>query len=193
MEAFKKMIATDLFSFAYVPGWDRHLEELKEMALPEAWQFRKPVYETRNTDTPILERYIHIIFRKQAIDYNTAMTTEDAAKYFHIENECACFHTGLYNKRYKAIYAYFTRNKKQDSMLDWYFQGFCDELSQSLKYIEPLPKKPQYIMAQSGVIFNPEWSIRVNVEHIWEIWKMWSVYPQRYARQKISHFYWKPQ
>lgn len=160
------MLITDLFNFAYVPDWYGQLEELKDMALPESWQFKKTVYEGKNTDTLILERYIHIIFHKQSIDFNTAEDKAKASTYFHVENECACFHTGLYTKRYKGIYAFFTRNKKQDSMLDWYFQCFCDELSPKLKYIEPLPQRPQYLMTQTGVNFNPEWSIRVNVEHI---------------------------
>lgn len=51
-------------------------------------------------------------------------------------------------------------------MLEWYFKGFCDEMSPWLKYIEPLPERPVYHMAQQGLNFNPEWSIRVNVEHI---------------------------
>ncbi|MBQ8402229.1 MAG: DUF3825 domain-containing protein, partial [Clostridia bacterium] len=66
------MIMTDLFEFAYVPDWYRHLDALQQMALPEPWRFRKPMVETKNTDNPILERYIHTIFRKQSIDYNTA-------------------------------------------------------------------------------------------------------------------------
>lgn len=58
------MIPTDLFEFAYVPDWYGQLDELAEMAPPEPWRFRKPAVETRNTDTPILERYINMIFRK---------------------------------------------------------------------------------------------------------------------------------
>ena len=50
------MIETDLFEFAYVPDWYGQLEQLAEMALPEAWRFRKPQTECKNTDTPILER-----------------------------------------------------------------------------------------------------------------------------------------
>lgn len=160
------MLTPDLFDFAYVPDWYGQLEELAEMALPEPWQFRKPTYETKNQDTPILERYIHIIFRKQIIDYNSERDAHKAEKYFHVENECACFHTGLYTHRYKGIYAYFDRNHRQDSMLDWYFRCFCDELSPRLKYIQPLPEKPVYYMAQRDMGFNPEWPIRVNVEHI---------------------------
>lgn len=51
-------------------------------------------------------------------------------------------------------------------MLDWYFTGFADELSPQLRYITPLPQKPSYYMTQYGVNYNPEWSIRVNVDHI---------------------------
>lgn len=160
------MLIPDLFDFAYVPDWYWHLEQLEEMALPEPWQFKRPATETKNQDTPILERYIHIIFRKQSIDYNSEKDAAKAAKIFHVENECACFHTGLYTERYKGIYAYFDRNHRKESMLDWYFRGFCDELSPKLKYIEPLPQKPIYQMSQNGVTFNPEWPIRVNIEHI---------------------------
>ncbi len=160
------MIQTDLFEFAYVPCWYGQLEELKNMALPEGWRFKKPSVEIKNQDTPILERYINTIFRKQAIDYNSETDRYKATQYFHIENEYACFHTGLYTPRYKAIYAYFSRNKNPASMREWYFRGFCDELSPWLKYIEPLPERPIYHMAQKGVNFNPEWTIRVNVEHI---------------------------
>lgn len=63
----------------------------------------------------------------------------------------------------KEYTVFFGRNKKMDSMLEWYFRGFCDELSPWLKYIEPLPERPIYPMVQQGINFNPEWPIRVNV------------------------------
>ncbi len=160
------LLQPDLFSFAYVPSWYCQLDELAELARPEPWRFREPIYSTKNTDTPILERYIHAIFKKQAIDFNEERSPENAARYFHVENEYACFHTGLYTRRYKAIYACFDRNKRQASMLDWYFRGFADELSPWLKYVSPLPQKPSYYMTQYGVNYNPEWPIRVNIDHI---------------------------
>lgn len=123
------MIETDLFDFAYVPDWYRQLDELSKLALPEPWRFKKPIYKTKNEDTPILERYIHIVFRKQSIDFNSERDARKAAGYFHVENECACFHTGLYTSRYKGIYACFDRNHKKTSMKDWYFRGFCMEKS----------------------------------------------------------------
>lgn len=160
------MIAPDLFEFAYVPDWYGHLAELERLALPESWKFRKPSRETKNTDTLILERYIHTFFRKQVIDFNSESDPRKADSIFHLENECVCFHTGLYTRQYKGIYGYFERNNFSDSLRDWYFRGFCDEMSPKLRYIEPLPQKPVYHMAQSGINFNPKWPIRVNVNHI---------------------------
>lgn len=160
------ILMPDLFSFAYVPNWYSQLDMLAEMALPEPWRFKNPIYLTKNPDTPILERYIHAIFKKQLIDYKDERNHSSAADYFHIENEFCCFHTGLYTRRYKAIYACFDRNKKKDSLLEWYFRGFADELSPMLRHISPLPKKPSYYMTQYGVNYNPEWPIRVNVDHI---------------------------
>ena len=63
---------TDLFSFSFVPNWYLQLDALAELALPEPWRFRSGSYSEKNYDTPILERYIQSIFRKQVIDYNAA-------------------------------------------------------------------------------------------------------------------------
>lgn len=160
------MLLTDLFASAYVPYWYLQLDELAKLALPEPWRFKNTGHATKNADTPILERYIHSIYKKQVIDYNNEKNPEQAAKFFHVENEHACFHTGLYTRRYKPIYACFDRNKKRNSTLYWHFKGFFDEMAPWLRYISPLPKKPSYYMTQYGVNYNPEWSIRVNVDHI---------------------------
>ena len=89
MEGTDMTLLPDLFSFAYVPSWYCQLDELAEMARPEPWRFREPMYLTKNPDTPILERYIHAIFKKQAIDYNEERDPAKAAAYFHVENEYA--------------------------------------------------------------------------------------------------------
>ena len=82
---------TDLFSFAYIPAWFEQLYTLAQLATPEPWRYKNPEYETQNTETPILERYINQIFRKQAVEYNCASESQaDAA--FYIRNEFACFH-----------------------------------------------------------------------------------------------------
>ena len=69
-EALQMILLPDLFEFAYVPNWFDHLIALAEMAVPESWCFTNPILPPRNTDTPILEKYVNCVFRKQFIDFN---------------------------------------------------------------------------------------------------------------------------
>ena len=160
------MIRTNLFEFAFVPSWYDQLDNLSIMALPEPWKFKVPRPDVKNTQTPILERYLHMIFQKAALDYCYADNEREADLAFYIRNEIACFHTGLYTSRYTSIYAFFERNKRKDSLLDWYFRGFVEETSPWLKYIEPLPIRPFCITKSPRTCFYPDWSIRVNVLHM---------------------------
>ena len=41
------ILMPDLFSFAYVPNWYSQLDMLAEMALPELWRFKNPIYLTK--------------------------------------------------------------------------------------------------------------------------------------------------
>lgn len=160
------MTIPDLFDFAFIPSWHLQLDELAELALPEAWRFKHPEHFPKNPDTHILERYIQSVFRKQAIDYDAETDFKKKQAIFHFENEFCCFHTGLYTRNYKGIYACFDRNKKTDSLLKWFFKGFADEYSPLLRYVSPLPEKPLYQMPLQGIYYFSDWPIRVNVEHI---------------------------
>ena len=44
MEEADMILMPDLFSFAYVPNWYSQLDMLAEMALPEPWRFKNPIY-----------------------------------------------------------------------------------------------------------------------------------------------------
>lgn len=159
----------DLFEFAYVPNWLDHLDSLVEMAMPESWRFTHPLLPSKNTDTPILERYIKYVFRKQIIDFNNFNYESDpeyADRLFYVRNEKACFNTGLYTKNYKSIFGCFTRNKRQDAMQDWFFRGFFDDVAPDMKYVQPLPDKPGFLLPLIGMTYFPAWDIRVNVNHI---------------------------
>lgn len=160
------MIPTDLFSFAYVPAWFEQLYALSQLAIPEPWRFINPEYEIQNTETPILERYIHQVFKKLVIEYEYAQNPMEADGLLYLRNEFACLHTGLYTKQYKSIYMCFDRNKRQDTLKQWYFKGFVDEGSPWLKYISLLPLRPSFPMRQYASFFDPEWEIRVNADHI---------------------------
>lgn len=159
------MLPTDLFDFAFVPAWFEQLYELSQLAAPEPWKFRHPTYETQNDQTPILERYINQVFRKQAVEYNYA-PAEKADSLFYIRNEFACLHTGLYTDHFQDIYMCFERNKRLNTLRKWYFKGFATGNSPWLKYVQPLPQRPAFLARQWMGFYNPEWEIRVNAEHI---------------------------
>lgn len=159
------MIPADLFQFAYIPAWFEQLYELSRLAQPEPWRYRHPEYETQNDQTPILERYLNQIFRKQAVEYNYA-PAQKADNAFYMRNEFSCFHTGLYTNGFKDIYMCFDRNKKLDTLKQWYFKGFATDDSPWLKYVQPLPLRPAFPMRQWMTYYNPEWGIRVNTDHI---------------------------
>ena len=67
------------------------MDELSKLVPPEPWRFKKLKYKTKNAHTAILGRYLHTIFRKQSIEFNSERDDLKAAKYFHVENESACF------------------------------------------------------------------------------------------------------
>ena len=103
-------ILPDLFSFAYVPGWYCQLDELAELARPEPWRFREPIYSTKNQDTPILERYIHAIFKKQAIDFNEEKILNIARKAKEVGVELFVLDDGWFG----------ARNDDYRGLGDWY-------------------------------------------------------------------------
>lgn len=159
------MIPTDLFSYAYIPAWYEQLYELSQLAAPEPWRFRQPTYETQNDQTPILERYINQIFKKQLVEYNFVVP-EEADSVFYMRNEFSCFHTGLYTRSYKAIYMCFDRNKRLNTLRKWCFKGFATDDSPWIKYVQPLPQRPAFPLRQEMTYYDPEWEIRVNADHI---------------------------
>lgn len=159
------MIPTDLFSYAYIPAWYEQLYELSQLAAPEPWRFRQPTYETQNNETPILERYINQIFKKQTVEYN-CVPPEEADNVFYLRNEFSCFHTGLYTRSYKAIYMCFDRNKRLNTLRQWYFKGFATDDSPWFKYVQLLPQRPAFLLRQEMTYYDPEWEIRVNAGHI---------------------------
>ena len=160
------MIDIDLFRFAYVPNWFEHLDHLAQLALPEHWRFKNVDELRKNTRTPILEKYIHAIYRSQVIEYGSTPDQAQKDEIFLIRNEYAVFHTGLLSRYMKPIYGYCERNKREGTMYDWVFRGFMDDSTIPLKFVHPLPRKPYANLQPTAVLYLANLPIRVNVEHI---------------------------
>ena len=160
------MIDTELFRTAYVPNWFEHLEHLSRMALLESWRFKIVDEMRKNIRTPILEKYIHAVYKAQVLDHHNAVDPGEKDLAFLVRNEYAVFNTGLVSRYYKPIYGYLERNKREGGMYDWCFRGFMDDSMAPLKYINPLPIRP-FITLQQGITpYLSHLPIRVNVEHI---------------------------
>ena len=154
--------------FAYMGSYYDRLDELAALALPEPWKYRRNQECYKNQQTPILGYYMSSVYYKLAMDYQYALTPEEAGRALYINSERCCFHTGLYTRNYKAIYAYYERNLRTDSPWYWVLQGFQEEASAKLKYVNPLPMRPMSGLYELGMAYDPDWPIRVRVEHILE-------------------------
>jgi hypothetical protein len=60
----------------------------------------------------------------------------------------------------------FDRNKRQDTLKQWYFKGFATDDSPWFKYIQPLPMRPAFPLLQWMTYYDPDWEIRVKADHI---------------------------
>ena len=83
----------DPLDFGVGFNWFDHLGSLAEMAMPESWRFTCPSLPPKNPDTPILEKYINYVFKKQVIDFNNysyESNPEYADRIFYLRNEKAC-------------------------------------------------------------------------------------------------------
>ncbi|MCB2295713.1 DUF3825 domain-containing protein [Clostridium algoriphilum] len=159
-------ILTNLRDFAYIPwAWPGMLDYLEGFALKEKWKFEN-VEANKNIKNPILENYIMHTFGRLATERN--MTNEDTVKnsQIYIDDNMACFNTGLFTKNYKYIYAYFEKNKEATSALDWVLKGFFDDGKPELMKICELPTRAEYFSDISDLIYDTKLILRVNSAHI---------------------------
>ena len=159
--------AVDLFELAYVPEWNSQLQHLKEIALPEAWNFSFAPTEKMLKNNYVLERYIFSTFRYQMIKAQSEKTLDDADLYFHIRSGYACFNTGLLTQRYKSIFCFLERNALGYTQ-PWRLRGFFDDAAPQMRKVDPLPSKPLFGLSSEQWSFSPALPIRVNVDHILE-------------------------
>ena len=100
-------VDADLFRFAFIP--DCRFEELREMTLPENWTVAK------NQPNGVLKSYLKYTFQR-------AVETKAGAVKI-LTGQCAVFNTGLVDKDYEWIYAYFEPNRISDTQ-PWCLTGF---------------------------------------------------------------------
>lgn len=131
----------ELQRLAYFPGLRDHLFDLADMAYPEGWQYKNPRFDSAYPEMEILLKYLRAVYRKHALDYNEASDEymEDLSVF--VDGKFICFHTGLYTRDYRAIYALFRKGDPRDRSK---LCGFIDFILEDDAWLEALEVKPDY-------------------------------------------------
>ena len=94
-------------------------------------------------------------------------TNRDSADpYLVMEDDLACFDTGLYTDRFESIYAYFVPNTREDASQEWYLKGFFKTSDPTLSDIDELPLRIRFFDDPADLVYDYRYKIRVNIDHI---------------------------
>lgn len=144
----------DIENFAHFLGYlNGVLDDLSVKADKEKW----------GKENNILKSYIKEYFK---------VIYSNKEKYFVLSKDTKylCFNTGLLTPFCSDIYAIFSKNtseKKNKYWKEWYFKEWATS-SQSQKVFAKLPPYHNFLQSKEDVIFNPDYEITYNVEHILE-------------------------
>lgn len=152
-----------LKDWAYIPP--EELDYLEELALPEKWYYGdKPTQGGKFYKYPILWSYLNNTFKKLQADQR------DDNLFIQQSNKYALFNTGLLDKHYCDIYAFFVKNPghKQPWKLEEfsvYGQGKNNALI--LSEFPHHPQKADYFKNNiDNVLYDSERELAPSWEHI---------------------------
>lgn len=138
------------------PGFTNAINQLAEKALGENWY-----YGTTNRGTnPILRNYLLLTFER-LLEEDEEHKDEGnwKMKILTKDDKYAVFNTGLVDKLYEPVYAFFVRNTKESAKQKWKFHSFVrstDRERQTLTRIfgANLPSPAHYYNSTSELVYN---------------------------------------
>jgi len=148
-----------LFDFAYCPRFGNKINALAGIC-PEDWG-KGDGYKTH----PILHNYVKHTFSKLYDDYVNANESKRDIFMKVSEGNYFLFNVGLYDSNWQQIFAYFIPNIGSDSH-EWKFDSFSTEYQISVMGINNLPKKAKYFNDIKELIFDMEYKIVPQYDHI---------------------------
>ena len=139
-----------LFDFAWFMDFHAKIEELKNLAMPEDWDYKtKPL-----GSNPILENYVKHTFKK----------LEQEGKVL-IQGDYAVFNTGLVTSFQEEIFALFQKNRKTNAQ-QWFFVGWRKHSERDLMKFSSLPDVANYFDDPSDLLYDTSLELRLNIDHI---------------------------
>lgn len=137
----------ELYNYMYWGDYDKRMEELAELALPEQWEI-----EGRGSYS-ILKNYLKYTYWR----------LRKEGKIVENENYCL-FNTGLFTAYYEPIYVYGESNT--DNSPGWRFEGFKTEYDLGALGIGEYPERADYFSDPSLLVFDWHCNINVQYKHI---------------------------
>lgn len=164
LRKYKNQPIPEIFShFPWHSGndeyWETPFEKLANLATTEDWNFKNSKYRRENTSFPILFNYLNFTFLR--------LQKQDKILYSD-DNNRSCFNTGLQTKMGKDIYATFLKSKyaEEEKQAYWTLIEFVDSYSEKLQVFSSLPGIATYINSVDDLVFNLDYDIEINIEHI---------------------------
>jgi hypothetical protein len=108
--------------FCIWPRYTEKLDTLASLADTEDWAYPEKTITINATQHPVLSNYIKYTYSRLA---------EPAENKILIENDVACFNTGLFTSLYESIYAFFGKNKhyeENNKNPKWFLVGFFQRI-----------------------------------------------------------------
>lgn len=147
-----------IFQFAYLPNYQKQIEDLIQLARSERWDY---LHDHQDVPHQILVNYInHTFMRLCELDKKN-----QGAGYIFQGDSLFCFDTGLFTKNFESIYALFSPNNPGYTT-KWVLKGFYKKSSYELRKIDRLPIRASYFDNFEDLIYDTRVDLRINIDHI---------------------------
>lgn len=144
----------DFRNFAFMPKFDENLEYLVNISEAEEWDYKNT---TTNIKHPILRNYIFYIYQRIAEEKKISVT---------LDEQYACWNSGLITDSQEAIFLLFEKNKLENSTPYWHFSKFVRKGERELNRFSNIPEMAHFFDDPSTLVYDTRKELRVNVEHI---------------------------
>lgn len=140
-----------LFGFAWFNNFRQSLQDLATMAMNEEWDYKN----APTGNFPILFNYIHHTFTKLQCENK-----------IECERDYCIFNSGLVTENQEEIYAYFQKNRRIGTTIEWYFIGWRKKSERDLMKFAKLPDVANYFHNPADLIYDTRVDLRINFDHI---------------------------
>ena len=161
-----------LVDFTALYEYDEKIERLKNLAIPEQWEYRNPNSDGDQQPNKILRNYIHHTFGRLLDEHREAENDEEQQKIIYIKDDkderksLACFNTGLFTPKFNSIYALMYKNTRGNNPCPYFFYNFLDESENKLTDVLSLPRRANYFTNPSELIYDHNLPLRRDLDHI---------------------------